>query len=105
MVIRHIILLMNIEKKRLVINSLNLFLVKKLYFLCNFFNLDNSLNINSKLNKLTQDFQNTSDNLEKIKLEKNALIKEQGKYYNFVDRLGPEISGSHRYYKSSLFFH
>ena len=31
--------------------------------------------------------------------------KDKGKYYNFVDRLGPEISGSHRYYKSSLFFH
>ena len=57
----------------------------------NNFNLEN-YNINSKLNKLTQDFQNTSDNLEKIKLEKNALIKEQEKYYNFVNKKLNEIN-------------
>ena len=41
--------------------------------------------INSKLNKLSADFRATSDELKKYKLEKDAIIQEQEKYYNFVN--------------------
>ncbi len=42
-------------------------------------------NINSKLNKVAADFQTTSYELEKCKKEKDDLIQEQEKYYNFVN--------------------
>ena len=42
-------------------------------------------NVNSKLNKLAADFQVTSDELQKIKLEKDMLIQEREKFCNFVN--------------------
>ena len=48
--------------------------------------------INSKLNKLSSDFRATSDELGKYKLEKDALIQGQEKYYNFVNNKLNEIN-------------
>ena len=42
-------------------------------------------NINSKLNKVAQDFQITSDDLEKCRLEKESLIQEQETFSKFVN--------------------
>ena len=57
----------------------------------NKFNVE-TYNINSKLNKISEECQSTSDNLEKCKLEKDALIQEQEKYYNFVNNKLNEIN-------------
>ena len=42
-------------------------------------------NINSKFNEVEKDLKNTLDELDKNKLDKNALIQNQEKYYNFVN--------------------
>lgn len=57
----------------------------------NNFNVE-KYNINTKFNNLSQEFQNISDSLEKCKLEKDALIQEQEKYYNFVNNKLNEIN-------------
>ena len=49
-------------------------------------------NINSKLNKVAQDFQITSDDLEKCRLEKESLIKEQETFSKFVNNKLNEIN-------------
>ena len=42
-------------------------------------------NINSKLTEVEKDLKNTLEELDKNKLDKEALIKNQEKYYNFVN--------------------
>ena len=57
----------------------------------NNFNIE-AYNINTKLNKVATDFQTTSDELEKCRAEKDALIQEQEKYYNFVNNKLNEVN-------------
>ena len=42
-------------------------------------------NINSKLTEAEKDLKNTLEELDKNKMDKEALIKNQEKYYNFVN--------------------
>ena len=42
-------------------------------------------NINSKLTEVEKDLKNTLEELDKNKMDKEALIKNQEKYYNFVN--------------------
>ena len=57
----------------------------------NNFNLE-IYNIKSKLNNAAKDFQNSSDDLEKCRLEKEALIQTLEKYSNFVNNKLNEIN-------------
>ena len=49
-------------------------------------------NINSKLNEVEQEFKNTSEELEKTKLEKESLIQNQENYNNFLNNKLNEIN-------------
>ena len=49
-------------------------------------------NINSKLNEVEQEFKNTSEELEKSKLEKESLIQNQENYNNFLNNKLNEIN-------------
>ena len=57
----------------------------------NNFNIE-TYNINSKLNRVAQEFQSSSLDFEKCKMEKNALIQEQEKFTNFVNSKLNEIN-------------
>ena len=57
----------------------------------NNFNIE-TYNINSKLNRVAQEFQSSSLDFEKCKMEKNALIQEQEKFTNFVNAKLNEIN-------------
>ena len=49
-------------------------------------------NINSKFNEVEKNLKNTMDELDKNKIDKNALIQGQEKYYNFVNEKLNEIN-------------
>ena len=50
----------------------------------NNFNIE-TYNINNKLNKVAQEFQSSSQDFEKYRMEKDALFQEQEKFNNFVN--------------------
>ena len=57
----------------------------------NNFNIE-TYNINNKLNKVAQEFQSSSQDFEKCRMEKDTLIQEQEKFNNFVNMKLNEIN-------------
>ena len=57
----------------------------------NNFNIQ-TYNINSKLNKVAQEFQSSSEDLEKCKMEKDAVIQEHERFNNYVNNKLNEIN-------------